>query len=133
MKYLVDTDWIIDYLTGQPPAKALFTQLLPEGVAISVISFSEVYEGIYGSRDPERAEQAFRAFLSQVKVLGINRSVAKCNGRIRNELRRQRHPITQRALDLLIAATSLEYNLILVTRNRDDYHDISHLQLYQPR
>jgi predicted nucleic acid-binding protein len=32
---------------------------------------------------------------------------------------------------LIIAATALEYNLILVTRNTADYHDVPTLKLYQ--
>lgn len=130
MTYLVDTDWIIDYLTGQTAAQTLFTQLIPNGIAVSIISVSEIYEGIYGSRDPTRADEAFRAFLRQVNVLGISRAVAQRNGRIRNELRQRRRPVNQRALDLFIAATALEHNLTLVTRNSDDYSDIPSIQLY---
>lgn len=72
MSYLVDTDWVVDYLTGQKAADDLFTKLLPSGIAISIVSFSEIYEGIYGSHDPNLAEAAFRAFLRQVTVLGIS-------------------------------------------------------------
>ena len=117
--------------TGQKVADDLFTALLPDGIAISIISFSEIYEGIYGSRDPNRAESIFRAFLREVTVLGVSRSVAKRNGIIRQELRRQRHQITHRALDLLIAATALEYDLTLVSRNLNDYSDIADLKLYK--
>ncbi len=117
--------------TGQKVADDLFTALLPDGIAISIISFSEIYEGIYGSRDPNRAESIFRAFLREVTVLGVSRSVAKRNGIIRQELRRQRHQIPHRALDLLIAATALEYDLTLVSRNLNDYSDIADLKLYK--
>jgi len=131
MRYLVDTDWVVDYLSGQKAADELFTALLPEGIAISIITFSEIYEGIYGSRNPQRAEAAFRAFLREVAVLGINRAVAKRNGQIRRELRRQHRQIAHRAFDLLIAATTLEHSLTLVTRNLDDYADIPGLDIYE--
>ena len=38
--------------------------------------------------------------------------------------------VNSRALDLLIAATALEYDLTLVTRNTEDYGDIPGLKLY---
>jgi tRNA(fMet)-specific endonuclease VapC len=68
---LIDTDWVIDALTGTADARALLTNLRPGGLAISVITYAEVYEGIFGSRDPRRAEEAFRAFLHGVDVLDI--------------------------------------------------------------
>ncbi len=131
MKCLVDTDWVIDYLTGQPTAQQLFASLLPDGIAISVVSFSEIYEGIYGSRDPKQAERAFRALLRRVTVLGASRAVAKRNAQIWNELRRRHRPIMHRAFDLLIAATALEHDLSLATRNVSDYQDIAGLKVYQ--
>jgi predicted nucleic acid-binding protein len=129
MRYLLDTDFVIDHLTGQQDAQDTLAQLLPDGVAISIITFSEIYEGIYGSRDPRAATRGFTAFVRGVPVLPISRSVAKRNGRLRLELRRQGRPITHRALDLLIAATALEHDLILVTRNRKDYEDVADLPL----
>lgn len=132
MKYLIDTDWVVDYLTGQESARILFDTLLPHGIAISIISFSEIYEGIYTSRDPELAARVFRAFLQRTSVLGISRAVAKRNGQIRGELRQRNRPINHRAFDLLIAATALEHDLALVTRNTQDYADIPGVVFYQP-
>jgi predicted nucleic acid-binding protein len=40
--------------------------------------------------------------------------------------------VNSRALDLIIAATALEYDLTLVTKNTDDFKDIPHLSLSQP-
>jgi predicted nucleic acid-binding protein len=132
MTYLIDTDRVVDYLSGRETPPGLLSTLRPDGIAISIVSYSEIYEGIYGSRDPKAAEQAFRDFLQGTAVLGVTRSVAKQNARIRSHLRGQRHPIANRALDLLIAATALAYDLSSVTRNQDDYGDIPGLKLYQP-
>lgn len=38
--------------------------------------------------------------------------------------------VRQRALDLLIAATAIEHNLTLVTRNQADYRDVPGLMLF---
>jgi tRNA(fMet)-specific endonuclease VapC len=41
MKYLIDTDWIIDHLKGVDKVTKKLEELFPEGIAISVISFRE--------------------------------------------------------------------------------------------
>lgn len=55
MKDLIDTDWVVNYLNGREPATTLPTQLEPDGLAISIITYSEYYRGILGSPDPKAA------------------------------------------------------------------------------
>lgn len=133
MRYLLDTDFVIDYLTGQDHAYRLFLSFLANGAALSIVTYSEIYEGIYGSRDPREAEEGFRAFLKGVTIHSISRAVARRNASIRHDLRRQKHPIAHRAFDLLIAATALEHDLELVTGNTSDYDDIPGLSLHAIR
>jgi len=45
-------------------------------------------------------------------------------------LRRQGKRVNNRALDLLIAATAIEHDLTLVTRNLQDYGDIPGLETF---
>lgn len=42
MTYIVDTDWVADYLKGRAAAISLLDQLLPNGVALSVITIGEI-------------------------------------------------------------------------------------------
>ena len=63
MKYLIDSDWVADALKGRPDAASLLSQLAPQGIAISTITYGEVYEGIYYGSDPIRYERVFRQFL----------------------------------------------------------------------
>ena len=130
MTYLLDSDWLADFLTGRPSAVGLVQQLLPDGVAISVVCYMEIMEGIRGSRDPVAAEQGFRRFLQGVEVLDLNQAIADQAATIRLDLRRRKRPIDHRAMDLLVAATALEHGLILVSRNSRDYGDIAGLRLY---
>ena len=55
----------------------------------------------------------------------------RCAG-LRETLQRHGKRVRPRALDLIVAATALEYGLTLVTRNTDDYRDIPGLTLYTP-
>lgn len=129
MSYLIDTDWVIDYLLGDADAQHLLTSL-PGDIAISIITYSEVYEGILRSAEPKQGEQGFRSFLRRADVLPITKTVARRNAAIRLDLRQRGRTVRVRGLDLLIAATALTYNLTLVTRNTDDYKDVTGLQLY---
>ncbi|GJQ24544.1 MAG: hypothetical protein HBSAPP01_23340 [Candidatus Brocadia sapporoensis] len=47
MKYLVDTDWIIDHFRGVELITRKLEDIAPQGVAISMISLVEIYEGVF--------------------------------------------------------------------------------------
>lgn len=128
MKYLVDSDWVIDYLVGKQQAIVLLSTLAKEGIAVSLITLGEIYEGIYYGRDPQRSEEGFRKFLRGVTVLPLNRSIMQRFGRIRGDLRHRSLLIGDP--DILIAATTMYHDLTLVTRNRKDYERIPALKAH---
>src|SRR5215218_2612041 len=115
MKYLVDTDSVADWLNGVPRAIQLLSSLGQQGLAISLITYGEIYDGVYSGRDPEAAEQTFLRFLRSVQVLPLNRSIMKHFARVRGQLRRQGQRVPDP--DLLIAATAVYHDLTLLTRN----------------
>ncbi|HLH26581.1 MAG TPA: type II toxin-antitoxin system VapC family toxin [Chloroflexota bacterium] len=132
MRYLIDSDLVVDWLNGHPSSVTFLTPLFSQGMALSILTYSEIFEGIYGGQDPRREQIAFQAFLRSLKVLSITRAVARRNAQLRRHLRDQRRPLVHRALDLLIAATALEYGLVLLTRNRKDYTDVPGLTILSP-
>src|SRR5919202_6110114 len=132
MGYLIDTDWVVDHLAGDEYANRLLSQLSEEGIAISIITYIEVYQGVLRSPTPHDAERKLQAFVETVAVLPISTAVARRCAHIRETLRKQGKEFRRRAFDLLIAATALEHNLTLVTRNREDYEDVPNLRFYQP-
>jgi predicted nucleic acid-binding protein len=127
MTYLLDSDWVIAYLAGRRSAVGLLTRLAPEGMAISLMTYGEVYEGIYYGWDPGAAEQGFLGFLRAVRVLPVGRMVMRQFARLRGHLRSRGQLIGDP--DLLIAATALEHNLTLVTSNRQHFGRIPGLRL----
>jgi len=129
MKYLVDSDYVADYLKGRAPSTDLLNALLQDGMAISIITFAEVYEGIYYGHNRTHYTQIFQRFLHGVTVLGITRSIAKQYARMRGELGRKGQLIDQP--DLFIAATATYHHLTLVTRNLKDYERIPDLNIHQ--
>lgn len=117
-----------DFLKGWQQAVDLLSQLASEGLAISIITFGEIYEGIYFSNNPREKERGFLQFLRFVDVLPVNRQTMKKFARIRGELRRSGQLIGDP--DLLIAATSIQRNFTLLTRNLSHLQRIPELKIY---
>jgi tRNA(fMet)-specific endonuclease VapC len=128
MTHLIDSDWVADYLKGYQRAVRLLTTLPADGLAISIITYGEIYEGIYFGDDPAQHARDFHQFLRGVTVLSVSRLVARRFARIRGTLRAQGNLIPEP--DSLIAATALTHGLILVTRNRRHFDRIPELTLY---
>jgi tRNA(fMet)-specific endonuclease VapC len=129
VKFLIDSDWVVDYLKGLDTATALLNSLEPDGLAISIITFGEVLEGILFGRDRARHEAGFRRLLRRADVLPLSRAVMARFARTRGELRSRGQVIGD--MDLLIAATALEYDLTLVTRNRRHFDRVPGLRPYE--
>jgi tRNA(fMet)-specific endonuclease VapC len=132
MPYLVDSNIVIDNLLAVPTISALLEQLALEGIAISIVTYMEAFQGIYHSPDPQKAREKVETFLVGVLILPFSFAVAERCARLRETLKSQNKRVNSRALDLIIAATALEYNLTLVTKNTDDFKDIPDLPLTHP-
>ena len=99
---------------------------------MSIVTVIELYHGVYTSRDPQRAERGLRAFLRDVRILPVTRGVALRTARVRADLQRRGLPFKHRAIDLIVAATALVYDLTLVTSNARDYQDIAAIRRREP-
>jgi tRNA(fMet)-specific endonuclease VapC len=130
MRYLIDSDWFIDYLDGVPDAVALIQPLTRDGFSISIITYIEVYQGAYRHQSPA-AEQELELSLQNIPIIPISILVAQQCARLREGLRRRGRRTRSRALDLIVAATAIEHDLMLVTRNIDDYRDIPGVRIYR--
>ena len=130
MAHLLDTDTLIDYFATAPDIVALVESLIPTGIAVSIITYMELYQGVLrGTADAAHLQ----TFIETVPLLPISVAVAQHCAQLRETLAAQGRRVRPRALDLLIAATALEYGLTLVTANTDDYQDIPGLVLLNPR
>jgi len=123
----MDTDWVIDYLNDKEPVASKVEELKEEGIAVSIISLAELYEGVYYSRNPKASEKKLLGFLSGVIILGIEEEICKVFGKERGKLRKKGLLVGD--FDLLIASTCLYYNIPLCTNNRRHYERIEGLQI----
>jgi len=75
MSYLIDTDTTIDWLSGRPAATQLLQQLVQQQLAISTVTYGEVYEGIHYGRNPAQALRVFHSFLRGITMLLVTRPI----------------------------------------------------------
>lgn len=127
MKYLLDTDWVIDYLHSVQKVVQKVDELAPTGLGVSILAVAELFEGVYYSTDPVGNERALKTFLTGVSVLGIDEETCQVFARERGRLRRLRRQIGD--FDLLIASTCLRHDLILLTHNRKHFERVQDLQM----
>lgn len=128
MTFLVDTDVVVNWLRGRQSAVTLLSVLEPDGIAVSLITYGEIYEGLYFGHDPRRTTQGFQRFLRSVDVLPLNRLIMRRFALLRGTLRQQGMLLNDP--DLLIAATAMYHDLTLVTGNVRHFQRVPDLQLY---
>ena len=127
VSYLIDTDWVIHYLNGHKGIMEKLESLKEEGLAISVISLAELYEGVYYSTKPDADEAALNDFLTDISIFGIENEICKLFGKERGKLRKAKKMVGD--FDLLIASTCLYYDLTLLTNNKKHYKMVDALKL----
>lgn len=128
MKYLADSDWIISHLKGVEVFSRKLEEYRNDGLALSVISVAELYEGFYGARNPEQDEAAFREFVSyDVRILPLDEEICLIFARERLRMRRAGTLIGD--MDLFIAATALRHGLIVLTNNTEHIGRVNGLEI----
>ena len=129
MTYLIDSDVLVSYLEGDRDAVTLINGLMPAGIAISIVTYMEAFQGVLRSSNPVSRELRHAEVVHSMSVLPSTESTARSCARLRHQLTIDGKTMRDRALDLMIAATAIEHNLTLVTRNLADYGDIPGLQV----
>ncbi len=127
MRYLLDTCVISDFIKGEPGTQNRLKQTPPANIGVSVITVMELRYGLL--INPQRAqkvEPAIASFLASVTILPFNTAEAEQAAQVRAVLKTQGQPIG--AYDVLIAATALQYNLLMVTANQREFDRVPELQ-----
>jgi toxin FitB len=123
-KYLLDTNILIYYWKGDIPKGELnrVEEILKNSFIISIITKIELLgwrkltlEGYEIARD----------FLCRAEILPVDDDLAEFT----IELKRNNNI---KLADALIAATALSNELVLVTRNEDDFSILADLEIYNP-
>lgn len=126
-KYFIETSVIINFLRGKRETVKGVESLEGE-LTSSFICLAELYEGIYRVKERNKAEKAVLSFFTGLsQVYSLDEDIANNFGQVRAELKRKGEVIED--LDILLAATCLAYNLILVTYNPKHFQRVKGLEV----
>lgn len=135
MNYLLDTNIISELVSKKPNEKIVkwFEKIPVHAFFLSVLTLGEIRRGIEKIKDGARKKKLLIWLehdlpdMFKDKILPINFSVADRWGRLQSQTQR-----TLPAIDSLIAATALHYDMALVTRNVNDFLDCVGLEIINP-
>ena len=126
--YLIDTDWVINWLHGVQRVMTRVEQLMPGGISISPLSLAELYDGILGDADPAHSEGELFAFLARgITTVEVDLETCRVFARERRRLRAAGNLIPD--FDLMIGATAVRHDLTLLSNNRRHFQRIAGLNL----
>lgn len=113
--FLLDSDILIWHLRGRQDVVELLERLAESGeLVVSAVSVLEVQAGVRAGEE-ERTD----AFLEGLACLSVDREIAGRAGAYIRTYRTQ--GATLGFADALVAATAVEHNLALVTKNSAHY------------
>lgn len=127
MKFLLDTNVLSEVRRPQPdPAVIAWLMSLEEDDAfVSVLTIGELHRGalkLQGRRRADHLAANTRLLLDyEERILPVDLRVATAWGEVTNRHREAGKP--KGAIDELLAATALVHDLIMVTRNQNDFAD----------
>jgi predicted nucleic acid-binding protein len=117
---LVDTDVLVDFLRGNPKAKALIKQHSTRIVLSSIVA-AELYAGVRG----EEELQALDGLMTLFRIVPVSLALARAGGLYKQEFGKS-HGIG--LADAIMAATAKAENATLKTLNVRHYPMIKGLR-----
>lgn len=116
---LADTNVISELVKGNPDTQVMRWLQSVQAMAISAVTLEEAHFGL--AWQPNNRKLAlFNALVERLyAVYPITPAIAQRGGLLRGQFQAQ--GITRSAPDMLIAATAMEHQLVLATRNVRDF------------
>ena len=128
MMYFLDTNICIYLLKGQfPKIKETLSKKVPENIKIPSIVKAELLYGAKKSHYPEKTILTAQVFLAPFEIIPFCEKASDYYAENRFELEKKGIPVGPN--DLIIAATTLTHNGILVTYNVRAFKRIKSLKI----
>ena len=125
MKYLADTDVLIDHIRGR---NYLDGKYLEAGLVMSIISLAELLYGAYGSHNIQKSlEKISSLFNLGIKIESLDDRIVDKYARLKVVLEKEGQKLDE--FDLLIAATAKVNDLVVITRNINHFNRIEGLKI----
>ena len=127
MRYLLDTNVCVDYLTGRFPSVVERLQALtPDDVCVSSIAVAELRYGAEKSSRSEENHRRLDLFFGDLPLVDFDAPAALAYGQLRTRLECEGVPIGPN--DMLIAAQAMAGHLVLVTDNQSEFGRVQGLR-----
>ena len=128
MKYLLDTNVWIDYLTGRyPTVVTRIQESPPDDLCLSSVVMAELRYGAEKSRRKRFNHRLLDTLAQEVRCVDFDVDAATTYGEVRTALEKRGRPLG--AYDMLIAAHALALGLILITDNEREFKRVKSLAL----
>ena len=127
MRYVLDTNTLIYFFKGLGDVSKHMLAQSPSELAIPAVVLFELEVGIAKSKSPRKRKSQLQEITTLVNVLPFGVTESKSAAQIRVKLEKQGLPIGP--YDVLIAATAMINNMILVTHNQKEFVRIEGLRI----
>ena len=125
--YILDTNTLIYFFKGIGNVADKFLAASPKDIGIPAVVLYELEYGIARSTSPRKRMKQLEELCSLVEVLSFGKEEAKTSASIRASLEKKGTPIGP--YDLMIAATALSRQGILVTSNTKEFKRVPKLKI----
>jgi tRNA(fMet)-specific endonuclease VapC len=125
MRYVLDTNTLINFFKGLGDVSKHMLAQSPSELAIPTVVLFELEVGIAKSTSPLKRKSQLKEITALVNVLPFGIAESRSAAQIRVKLEKQGLPIGP--YDVLIAATALANNMILITHNLKEFGRIKGL------
>jgi tRNA(fMet)-specific endonuclease VapC len=128
LKYLLDTNVCVDYLSGRHPSVVRRIQRCsPSDLGLSAIAIAELRYGADRSHHPKLDHARIDVLIAEMSTLDFDLEAASAYGRLRARLERAGTPIGPN--DTLIASQALARDLVVVTDNVGEFARVKGLEV----
>jgi tRNA(fMet)-specific endonuclease VapC len=127
MSYLIDTDILIYSLKGHEIVQKRFIENEKIPKSISVMTYGELLFGAKKSTNSEKNLAVVYRIKELFPIIDVDKAVMETFSDLKVKMQKTGTVIDD--LDLLIAATALTMNFILVTNNEKHFRKIAGLRL----
>jgi tRNA(fMet)-specific endonuclease VapC len=127
MKYLLDTDTCIYFLNREKSIVSKMNVIPVNDMAISIITTAELQFGAFNSHKIAENMERIKYLRSIINIINLNMKITEEYAEIKSNLRKSGAPIDD--FDILIGATAIVNNLMLVTNNVQHFSRIKNITI----
>ena len=127
MKYLLDTNICVFFFRNKFNVADIILKKGCDNCCVSEMTVAELRYGAENSPNPQKNHELVDAFLQQIATIPITESI-RTYAEEKVRLKRAGKPIDDE-FDLLIGATAITNNMILVTDNEKHLNRLSNIKI----